>query len=348
MRRLTKFSLACVAGAAMIISNPTKVQAFEEGVAGIAISLENVFTIDDTEIALSTQGIIPGMTNMAVANVTDHLNIRKEPGENKKIIGTLPKNGGGTILKKDDGSGWTKIKSGKVTGYVSSEYILTGKKANKAARKVAKLVAISNANSLNVRKEPSVDSSVLTQVATGEELVVEEDLVVAYGEDHNKWVKVSVDNTEEGYIAKEYVNLSYELAKASSVEETQYGSGVSSTRVNLINSAKSHLGGRYVWGGTTLGSGVDCSGYTQALYRQHGISIPRTSGAQGHSGRTISSSELKVGDLVFYGSSSSSINHVAMYIGSGQVIHASNARTGIKISNMGYRTPVKYVSYINN
>lgn len=350
-RLILKTALACLASSAIILASPIKTMAYEDALAGISISLEAAYSINnqdtkDEDVKNLSIDVIPGMNDIAIANVSDHLNIRKEPGTDKPIAGNLVKNGGLNVLKADDGSGWTKVKSGKVTGYVSSEFIITGEKAKELAKKYAKLVATANTGGLNVREEPSVDSRILTQIAEGEELVVEDELVVEYGSEHSKWVKVSYDN-ESGYVAKEYVNLSYALEKASSIEAIIYGEGVSNTRVNLVSKAKTYLGGRYVWGGTTLGRGVDCSGYTQALYRLYGVSIPRTSQAQSNGGRSISSSQLKPGDLVFYGPSKYSINHVAMYIGNGQVIHASNQRSGIKISNMRYRTPVNYVRYID-
>lgn len=348
-RIILKATLTCIASSIIMITNPCKASAYEEAIAGISTSLESVYHIDSENNNIETESlsIIPGMNDIAIANVSVNLNIRKEPGTDKKLVGQLTKNGGLTVLKADDGSGWTKIKSGKVTGYVSTEFIITGEEAKTLAKKHAKLVATSNTNGLNVRENPSVDSKILTQIANGEELYVEEDLVVEYDSEYSKWVKVSVDNNEKGYVAKEFVNLSYELEKASPIETILYGTSVSSTRVNLINKAKEYLGGRYVWGGTRLGSGVDCSGYTQSLFRLYGKSIPRTAQAQSNGGRSITSSNLKPGDLVFYGSSKYSVNHVALYIGNGQVIHASSPRSGIKISNMRYRTPVNYARYLD-
>ena len=104
----------------------------------------------------------------------------------------------------------------------------------------------------------------------------------------------------------------------------------------------------YVSGGTSLTSGADCSGFTQAVYREAlGVSIPRDSRSQASGGTTISESELQPGDLVFYNGGGKTINHVAMYIGGGQVVHASNGRTGTIISNMKYREPCKYARYID-
>lgn len=123
--------------------------------------------------------------------------------------------------------------------------------------------------------------------------------------------------------------------------------GTGSKRANMVAFAKQYLGGRYVYGGTSLTSGVDCSGFTMRIYQNSGYSIPRDSRSQAAAATTISSSNAKPGDLFFYGNGSR-INHVAMYIGNGQVIHASNERYGIRISNAYYRTPMKVGRFIND
>jgi uncharacterized protein YgiM (DUF1202 family) len=353
-RKLLKFSLVCVTGTLVLTANPKTAMAYEEAVAGFTADKITTSTgSGDEEIisSLSTYEIpIPGFINVGIADVDNNLNIRSGPGEDKKLIGKLPKNGGCEILSQENG--WSKISSGKVTGYVKSQFLITGSRATQLAKKLGNYIATANTNGLRVRKDPTVDSEVIDQIAKGEELIVLDSRIISDDKEHGKWVEVRLDSDDSAdgtiaYVAKEYVDLSFQLIKAVSIEELEYGSGVSSTRVKLIDLAKQYLGDAYVWGGTTLGRGVDCSGYTQALYRKMGIYIPRTSREQARSGSSISASNLKPGDLVFYGSSSY-INHVAMYIGNNKVIHASNRRDGIKISNMYYRSPVKYVRYISN
>lgn len=275
--------------------------------------------------------------NIGIATVDNYLNIRKRPGEEKKIIGKLPKNAGATIYNIDK-NGWAKIKSGKVTGYVMSSYLTTGEEAQALAKKVGVKTATVNTTTLKVREKPTTDSTCITLIP------IDEELEVIKTED--EWVKVIVDN-DKGWVSKEYVDISYELKKAVPNEEVEVSNGVSSTRANMVAFAKQYLGNRYVWGGTSLTNGTDCSGFTMSIYRNFGISISRTSGAQSNNGTTISALQAKPGDLVFY-SNGGGINHVAMCIGNGQVIHASNPRTGIKISNMYYRTPVKAVRILND
>lgn len=355
IRKLLKFSLVCVTGTLVLTTNLKTAMAYEEGVAGFTADKISFSTGSGDEgntiSSLSTYEIpIPGFTNIGIADVDNNLNIRSGPSEDSKLVGKLPKNGGCEILEGSK-DGWTKISSGKVTGYVKSMYLITGSEATQLAKKLGNYIATANTNGLRVRKSPSTDSEVIDQIAKGEELIVLDSRIITDDQEHGKWVQVRLDSDDsedgtEAYVAKEYVDLSFQLIKAVSIEELQYGSDVSSVRVKLINTAKQHLGEAYVWGGTRLGVGVDCSGFTQALYRSLGIYIPRTSREQARGGSSVSASNLKPGDLVFYGSSSY-INHVAMYIGNGKVIHASNRRDGIKISNMYYRSPVKFARYIS-
>lgn len=354
--KLLKFSLVCATGAMILAANSKTALAYEEGLAGFN---HDKICVNDTNddgsyiVTLSTEDIpMPGFDNIGIADVETNLMIRSGKGSDYKILGKLPKNGGCEILEQDDGSGWVKVKSDKITGYVKSEYLITGTEAANLAKKVGNYIAKSNTDKgLNIRKGPSVNSEIIDQVAKGEELIVLDALVEAFGEEVNKWVKVSLDGDGEegtvGYVAKQYVDLTYELKKALSMEELQFGTGVSSLRANLVNKAKDYLGNRYVWGGTSLSNGVDCSGFTQQIYKKFGYYLPRVSRDQARNGKTVSISNLKPGDLVFYGSGSY-INHVAIYIGNSKVIHASNKRDGIKISNMYYRKPIKCVRYITD
>ena len=122
-------------------------------------------------------------------------------------------------------------------------------------------------------------------------------------------------------------------------------SGNGAIRDAIVARAKQYAGNlSYVYGGTSLSSGVDCSGFTQAIYREYGISIPRDAASQAYGGTRISRGDLQPGDLVFY-SNGGGINHVGMYIGGGQIVHAANRATGVKISSMDYSTPVGYGRY---
>ncbi|MEY8338023.1 C40 family peptidase [Lachnospiraceae bacterium 62-35] len=119
-------------------------------------------------------------------------------------------------------------------------------------------------------------------------------------------------------------------------------------RQSLVNYALQFLGGRYRYGGSDPHSGVDCSGFTKYVMQNGvGISIARSSREQSNQGRAISADQMRPGDLLFY-AKGSSIDHVAMYIGNGQIVHASTAKTGIKISPWNYRSPVKIVNVLGD
>ena len=110
----------------------------------------------------------------------------------------------------------------------------------------------------------------------------------------------------------------------------------------FVSYATQFVGNPYVWGGTSLTRGADCSGFVMSVFANYGISLPHSSRAQANCGTKISASDAQPGDLFFYGNGSS-INHVAIYIGGGRVVHASSPKSGIKISGAYYRTPVKVV-----
>ncbi|MCD8124043.1 MAG: C40 family peptidase, partial [Lachnospiraceae bacterium] len=111
------------------------------------------------------------------------------------------------------------------------------------------------------------------------------------------------------------------------------------TRESLVATALQYVGNPYVWGGTSLTEGVDCSGFTMKIYEKYGISLPHSSAAQSKMGTKVSSSDLEPGDLIFYGSGKT-VNHVAIYIGDGKVVHAASEKTGIRISDWDYKTPI--------
>lgn len=280
------------------------------------------------EVTQEAPSTIYGYTNLGIANVEETLNVRETPSADSSMVGKMPKNAAGEILETLDG--WYKIQSGDVTGYVSADYLITGEEAAARAEEVKQTIATVKTPTLNVREEPNTECSILALMPQGEELNVLEDL--------SGWVKVDLDNTN-GFISKDYVDIFVQLPKAMTMTEVRYGNGVSDVRVDLISYATQFVGNPYVWGGTSLTNGADCSGFTLSIFAKYGVYLPHSSKAQANCGTRISASEAKPGDLFFYGSGSS-ISHVAIYIGNGQIVHASSKKTGIKISNAFYRSPI--------
>lgn len=321
---------------------PMRVRAAEGSAlqsGGVAAILDKELTTEEyIQAAEDAIGASWGYTNIGVANVeSGNLNVRAIPSTEGKLVGKMPKDSVCEVLEEADG--WAHIRSGEVEGYVSMEYLLTGPDARLKAKELVKTVAVSQEDGLNVRDEASLDGAVLTQVPKGEEL--------EYIENVGEWVKVYIDD-EEAYISAQYVNVEEKLDTAITMSELLYGQGVSDVRVAIVEYAKQFLGNPYVYGGSSLTKGTDCSGFTMSVYKKYGVSLNRSAAAQAKQGTKISKSELQPGDLVFYADSSGHINHVALYIGGNQVIHASNKRTGIKISTYNYRTPVKYVRILQD
>lgn len=276
-----------------------------------------------------------GYTNLGMSVISSgNLNIRQEASTDSEVIGILTNHNACELL--EDAGEWYKVTSGKVTGYVNKQYLVTGDEAESIAEQEIKTVATVNTETLNVRAEKSTEAAVLSQVGNSEAFTVNS---VADG-----WVEISVDDSV-GYISQDYVTLAQALPTAKTIEQVKYGDGVSDVRASVVSYALQFVGNRYVWGGTSLEKGVDCSGFTMRILGKYGISLPHSSRAQPSYGTKISASEAKPGDLFFYGSGRS-ISHVAIYIGNGQIVHASNKRDGIKVSNAYYRNPICVVRYL--
>lgn len=291
--------------------------------------------------------------NLAIADVNSVLNIRKGPGTSYAKVGILGKNAA-CIIESIDENGWAKITSGEVEGYVDTSYLIMGEDAIAIAEQSATLYATVNSkvNALNVRTKPSTDAEIITKVKAGERMVVSKEVVINKEDSTSKvWVEVKLDDDENqnavAYVSADYVTISYELNWANKV--TAYGSDVSNLRVSICDYAKQFIGTKYVWGGNSLTKGIDCSGFVKQVYAKFGYTTPRVSRDMAKKYKTISISDLKPGDLIFYGKVSSNyINHVGIYIGNGQVIHSSTNYKGVAISSMYFYSILKCGRIIND
>lgn len=314
--------------------------------AEVKLSLNEAVKMDLRAMAINRYD------HLVISKVTNYLNVRSSPADegDKNIIGKMPSKAAGDILETLDG--WYKIRSGSITGYITSDpqYTATGQEAIDLATQAASLMAIVRTDRLNVRMEPNTDSKIWTQISKEERYPVEKQL--------DGWVQIDLDTGDSGngeendgaYISTRdnNVDVQYALAEAikfSPMEET--ANQQASLRSKIVNYALKFVGNPYVWGGTSLTNGADCSGFTQSVLRNFGISVPRVSREQANTGKGIKSSDMRPGDLIFYTNSKGTINHVAMYIGNGQIVHAASRRSGIKISTWNYRTPAKIRNVID-
>ena len=156
--------------------------------------------------------------------------------------------------------------------------------------------------------------------------------------------EVSSENVDTDVSVEESVDNS-EKDDSETEEEAQSGPTEEELRAQIVEFALQFEGNPYVYGGTSLTNGADCSGFVMSVFAQFGYSLPRVAADQYYQSVQKSVADLEPGDLVFYGSG---ISHVALYIGNGQIIHASTSASGIKISNYDYETPVGVGTYIES
>lgn len=199
---------------------------------------------------------------------------------------------------------------------------------------------------INIREEMSTDSEVVGKIR--------KDAICEVVSIEDEWCEIESGEIK-GYISNDYLltgvdanekaevmmSEGKELETAITMTEYRYGKGVTDIQMEICEYARQFVGNPYVWGGTSLTNGADCSGFTLSVYRKYGVSLPHSSKAQANCGTRIDVSEVQPGDLVFYGGKN--IHHVAMYIGNGQVVHAQSAKTGIVVTSMYYNTPTRAV-----
>lgn len=300
--------------------------------------------------------------NLVIAKVNDYVNVRDCAGEDGSIVGKLYNKSVGTYLEEENG--WYKISSGSVEGYVKAEYCVTGEDAVEYAKEVGTRIATVTTTTLKVREQPGMDETVLGLVPIDDELIVTEEL--------DGWVKVNIEEGD-GYVSTDYVTLSTEFVKAESIAEEEarlakeeaarkaakeaaakktaenassssskekatdggktYASPTGSTGADVAQFALQFVGNPYVYGGSSLTNGTDCSGFVMSVYNNFGVSLPHSSAADRSVGATVNGLEnAQAGDIICYS------GHVGIYIGNGQIVHASTAKTGIIVSNASYRS----------
>ena len=347
---------------------------FQTSVGFSATDTYDNVEISEEEEETETQTDEQDFSGLVIARVTNYVNVRSLPSEEGEIVGKLYDKSVGEFIEEKNG--WYKIVSGNCTGYVKGEYCVVGEEAEALAKEVGTTYAVVNTTTLKVRKEASTESSVLGLVPIEEELIVVEELdgwvkiAIEEGDGYvsRDYVNLRTDfvhaesrEEEEARLAKEArareearaAAAATEAARAQKKAEAQAkkaeqseanqatieaarntaaSSGGSEMGKAVIDYATQFVGNPYVYGGSSLTNGTDCSGFVMSVYANFGVSLPHSSSALRSKGYDVGGLQnAQPGDIVCYS------GHVGLYVGNGQIVHASTSKTGIIVSSATYR-----------
>lgn len=341
--------------------------------AGAHAAIRDAVVLDDTDIHTFLAGVtthdvplvaepLNEYANIGIAQVDESLNIRSSADPEAEVLGKLYANGACTVLETLDG--WYKIESGSVVGYVSSDYVTVGDEA--VCKAASERIGTITTGGLKLREAATTDSDIKDLLEEGKKVTV-------IDESEEGWVKVSYAS-KGGYVSAEYIDVktvytyaeskeeeaarlkAEEAARKKAEEERRKAEEEKKKKENKKDTTKKEdkkytpptggsgqavadyavqfVGNPYVYGGTSLTNGIDCSGFVMRIYEAFGVSLPRTSYDQRFVGYAVSASEIQPGDIVCYS------GHVAIYIGNGKIVHAANKNDGIKITNKWNYTKV--------
>ena len=367
--------------------NPEVVLTAEAGEVHLTAGIQNLFERGKVHIyecmekyGLSEEDLLLCMreeeneyADLAIADVTNYVNVRAEPNTESAIVGKIYNGAVAHVLgTAGEGNDWFQIISGNAQGYIKAEYFLYGEEAAAVIDKYVTRYAVVQADRLNVRESPGTEVKRIGYIDKDEKVkLLDDEPLQDELQEGREWLKVQYTDSLSGYVAAEYVTIVEEFVYAKTLEEeakeleekkalearqqvsekqvsentfvspappnTEYSTN-EDLRSQIVEFAMQFLGNRYVHGGQTLEGGTDCSGFTSLIYKEFGYSLSRTPAGQlSGAGRGIDYSEAQPGDILCYGSDGV-CTHVALYIGNGQMIHAATPKQGVVIGNAGYTT----------
>ena len=254
---------------------------------------EKTIKIESTE-EMKFQSMVSGKSFVTIAE--DAALVMESADENSALIGKVYRDSVVKVTERD--ASWSKIESGNVVGYVNTESLITGKDA------------VAHAKVILTEAYPETDVLTLTQ----EEI----DGVFSVGE--------TAEEEQARLAAEEAARVAAEQARIEAEKEASRQKGQ-----DIVEYAKQFIGNPYVYGGTSLTRGTDCSGFVMGVYRHFGVSLPRTSYSMRRVGTAVSYSDIQPGDIVCYS------GHVGIYAGNGKIVNAIDEQRGINLSNATYK-----------
>ena len=273
--------------------------------------------------AIAPSNTVTSTTGTAgTVKCSSSVNLRSEANTSSSILAELKNGTAVTVVST--ANGWCKVTYSGKTGYIKQDYVsTTGSVSNNTSASTGTAAVVKCSSTVNFRSAASTSSTILGELKNG--------TAVTVLSTSNGWSKVSYAG-KAGYISADYL-VTASSGTAISPSNTAASVSISAKRQSVLNYAAQFLGVPYVYGGSTP-SGFDCSGFTSYVFKNTVGSIPRVAQAQYDATTRVSRDDLLPGDLVFFGSSTSSISHVGIYVGSNQFIHAPSTGDVVKYSSL--------------
>ena len=323
---IRKGFFVCLAAAGLFTVRPMTADAAQISLAlsgGITTSMEEADASDDEMAEVLNEVVKDNYTGFCIAKVNSYVNVRSEPSEDGEVLGKLYDKSVGTVEGEENG--WYLINSGNVHGYVKNDYVAIGVDADTLAQEAGTRVAVVTTETLRVRQDATTDSSILGLIPMAEELIVTDET--------EDFVKVSIEEGD-GWVSKDYVDLRTDYVYAESREEekarlakeeaerqaaqkaaqsrmrSQSGSGTSGNSAPALGSgggsasgnavagfASQFVGNPYVYGGSSLTNGTDCSGFVMSVYANFGVGLPHSSTALRSCGYGVSLADAAISSV---------------------------------------------------